>query len=84
MKRIGSHKNIINLIGCCTQNGKLRIMSWCFALCWRPRNDLCGVNRSLQPGHFRNRYEWIAPSSAPPNEPRSMKKLSKARQKRWH
>lgn len=23
MKVIGSHKNIINLLGCCTQNGKL-------------------------------------------------------------
>lgn len=22
MKRIGRHKNIINLVGCCTQNGK--------------------------------------------------------------
>lgn len=23
MKRIGRHKNIINLVGCCTQDGKL-------------------------------------------------------------
>lgn len=23
MKRIGKHKNIINLVGCCTQNGEL-------------------------------------------------------------
>ena len=27
MKKIGRHKNIINLVGCCTQNGNLRIYS---------------------------------------------------------
>ena len=25
MKKIGRHKNIINLVGCCAQNGNLRI-----------------------------------------------------------
>lgn len=30
MKRIGKHKNIINLIGCCTQDGQCCLLSLSF------------------------------------------------------
>ena len=36
MKRIGRHKNIINLIGCCTQNGRFRFFS-------RHQYDQCSI-----------------------------------------
>ena len=31
MKKIGPHKNIINLIGCCTQNGMIVVYCSVFA-----------------------------------------------------
>ena len=52
MKRIGSHKNIINLIGCCTQNGKQlhpKISDYNKTL-----SDACRLHTSEYVGTFRD------------------------------
>lgn len=50
MKMIGKHVNIINLLGCCTQDGPLYVI-----VEYAPNGNLREFLRNHRPG---NRYVW--------------------------